>query len=449
MNELARQLAAGGATLAYAGLCAALYLRERRRAAAQAGAAAALNDRGGPPVLVAHATQTGQAEALAWQTAKALHAAGLPVRVLPLNAVDAALLARTPRALFIASTYGEGDAPDGASDFFDTCMARPAALAPLRYGLLALGDRQYARFCGFGRQLDDWLRASGATPDFAPIEVDRGDPEALAQWQRRLGVDAAAPAAAATPQPWTLARREHLNPGSQGGPIHLVTLRPPAGPPLVWEAGDVADVHLAEDPGRPRSYSICSIPEEGELRLLVRQVRHADGRPGAASGLLGTLLQPGQQVDLALRPNPGFRLGDNARRPLVLIGNGTGLAGLRALLRARIARGLHDQWLVFGERQAAHDALLDDELRTWLAEGRLARLDRVFSRDQPTRRYVQHVLLEQAQALRSWYGRGAAFYVCGSLEGMAAEVDAALRQVLGAAGVQALRREGRYLRDVY
>jgi sulfite reductase (NADPH) flavoprotein alpha-component len=56
----------------------------------------------------------------------------------------------------------------------------------------------------------------------------------------------------------------------------------------------------------------------------------------------------------------------------------------------------------------------------------LEKLDMVFSRDQAERRYVQDCLAEQAEAVRAWVAQGAAIYVCGSLEGMAAGVDAAL-----------------------
>ena len=75
--------------------------------------------------------------------------------------------------------------------------------------------------------------------------------------------------------------------------------------------------------------------------------------------------------------------------------------------------------------------------------------DLVFSRDQPERRYVQHCLLEEAERLRRWVDDGAAIYVCGSLEGMAGGVDAALQQVLGRDALDRLAQEGRYRRDVY
>lgn len=73
----------------------------------------------------------------------------------------------------------------------------------------------------------------------------------------------------------------------------------------------------------------------------------------------------------------------------------------------------------------------------------------MFSRDQPERRYVQHRLLECAPQLRAWIGEGASIYVCGSLKGMAPEVDAALSQILGADVMEQLAVDGRYRRDVY
>jgi sulfite reductase (NADPH) flavoprotein alpha-component len=44
---------------------------------------------------------------------------------------------------------------------------------------------------------------------------------------------------------------------------------------------------------------------------------------------------------------------------------------------------------------------------------------------------------------------GAAIYVCGDANAMAKDVHTTLQQILGEAALDALRREGRYLRDVY
>lgn len=456
-DEGLRALAAAGVLCAYLGLCAGTWRRQRLRRAEATRAAAALAPAAGdatPPVLVLHASQTGSAERLAWQTARALHGAGVPARIASLAQLGAEELRGAARALFIVSTYGEGDPPDAAAPFERRVMAAAPALDGLRYGVLALGDRGYRRFCGFGRALDDWLRAQAAAPLFERIEVDREDPAALARWQHELahlaGRALAGWAAEADFEPWRLRQRRLLNPGSTGGPCFHVELVPPPGATLPdWQAGDLAQVQVPGAEARPRDYSIASLPADGALHLLVRQQRHADGRLGLASGWLTDGAAPGAEVSVRLRAHAGFRLGENADRPLLLIGNGTGLAGLRALLKARVAAGRGDHWLLFGERQAARDGLHREEIEGWRRAGLLERIDWVYSRDQAERRYVQHVLREQAQRLRDWVARGAAIYVCGSLQGMAAGVDAALAEALGREALEHLAETGRLRRDVY
>ena len=59
-------------------------------------------------------------------------------------------------------------------------------LGRLSYGLLALGDRDYADFCGFGRRVGHWLRQHGARPLFAAIEVHRHDADAIGQWRQHI-----------------------------------------------------------------------------------------------------------------------------------------------------------------------------------------------------------------------------------------------------------------------
>jgi sulfite reductase (NADPH) flavoprotein alpha-component len=205
---------------------------------------------------------------------------------------------------------------------------------------------------------------------------------------------------------------------------------------------------------QPREYSIASLPADGCVQLLVRQARRSDGTLGSASGWLLATARVGDVLDARLREHRGFRLGDNASRPLILIGNGTGIAGLRALIKARAAQPASPRsdarcWLIFGERSAQHDAFYAADLDRWQRSGVLTHCDLVYSRDQPQRRYVQHRLAECRTELLKWIDAGAAIYVCGSLKGMASEVDAVLEQSLGRAQLDALTTAGRYRRDVY
>ena len=128
-------------------------------------------------------------------------------------------------------------------------------------------------------------------------------------------------------------------------------------------------------------------------------------------------------------------------------GPGSGLSLIH--ICASIAAGRKRYWLLFGERNFAHDYYCRAELEQALARGELQRLDLAFSRDQAEKIYVQDRLHEAADELRRWIDEGAALYVCGSLQGMAGGVDRVLLEVLGEEALQRLADEGRYRRDVY
>ncbi|MNK82341.1 Sulfite reductase [NADPH] flavoprotein alpha-component [compost metagenome] len=79
----------------------------------------------------------------------------------------------------------------------------------------------------------------------------------------------------------------------------------------------------------------------------------------------------------------------------------------------------------------------------------LQRIDRAWSRDGCVPHYVQDAVTAQADAIRAWLAEGAAIYVCGSLQGMAGSVHAALAGITGEDALQAMTEDGRYRRDVY
>lgn len=438
----------GGALALSGGYLAMCFAIWRARASARKTTATGEAD-----WLVVHASQTGSAEYLAEQTAATLRTGGLSARAACMSALDPDTLSKAGRILFVASTYGEGDAPDSAARFAGVTMGAAPDLSHLHYAVLALGDSNYTNYCGFGRLLSDWLAAHGATALFERIDVDRGNPAALAAWQHHIGRLAGTSDAPDWEAPsygeWRIAARELANPGSAGAPLYRIALVPLDAALPAWEAGDLAQVSAPADPEHPREYSIASLPSEGRLELLVRLQRREDGSLGAASGWLCETASPDEVIRLRIRAHARFRLNGNAARPLIAIGNGSGLAGLRALLKSRVDDGKGDNWLLFGERNAAHDFLCRDELQGWLASGGLARLDLAFSRDQTAPRYVQHLVREHAQTLRSWVDEGAAIYVCGSLQGMAGGVHEALTEVLGVETLDALTAAGRYRRDVY
>ena len=168
----------------------------------------------------------------------------------------------------------------------------------------------------------------------------------------------------------------------------------------------------------------------------------------------------GDALNVFLRPNPHFRLPADGNRPVIMVGPGTGVAPFRGFLQEREATGAAGRnWLVFGHRNYLHDFLYQLEWQDWLKSSLLTRLDVAFSRDQPEKRYVQDALWDARRDLHAWLKDGAALYVCGDANAMAKDVHAVLLRILADQGQQteaavkaeldAIRRDGRYLRDVY
>lgn len=212
----------------------------------------------------------------------------------------------------------------------------------------------------------------------------------------------------------------------------------------------------------PRYYSIASSQKAvGEAaHLAIAKVAYESAgrdRLGVTSGLIAERRRAGDLLPVHIKANPHFRLPGDAAAPIVMIGAGTGIAPYRAFLQEREAIGASGKsWLIFGHRRFLHDFLYQLDIQEWLKSGVLGRLDLAFSRDQPEKRYVQHVLWNQRDALRDQLDSGATLYLCGDAKAMARDVDATLTRILGGddaakgqSALDALIAAGRYKKDVY
>ncbi|HGH3631895.1 TPA: PepSY domain-containing protein [Acinetobacter baumannii] len=485
-----------------------LYLKRRKQKkltqAARQSLAGHYIDQNAKPWLITYATQTGVAEQLAWSTATSLQEAHQPVQVKSVQQLTEAVLQQHEQILFVISTYGTGEAPDLASNFAKKLLKTNLKLQHIKYAVLALGSKEYPdTYCSFGHTVDEWLKNNGAKALFDIIEVDNANPADIQNWNQALvkatKLDLHAVNIEKVFDNWTLQQRDLLNPNSLGQPAYNIELT--ASHEAVWQAGDIAEIQPGNSPERinkflqhhhilknavvdslqvsiekalwnkdltgeiepfanldhlleqlptlpTREYSIASIPSQQVLRLVVRQQYDESGDLGLGSGWLTQHTEINQNVALRIRTNESFHLIDD-NRPIICIGNGTGIAGLMSLLHTRTRHNYTENWLIFGERQRAHDFFYASTIEAWQTMGMLKRLDLAFSRDQEQRVYVQDIIRQNAAELINWIERGAVLYVCGSIDGMASGVDQALIHILGEEQVDELRQQGRYRRDVY
>src|SRR5208283_639084 len=117
--------------------------------------------------------ESGNAETLAGQARKAAAKLGFAPKVVDMAEFTPAQAAATENLLIVASTWGEGDPPQRAVDFYEALFADDAPrFEKTRFAVLALGDRAYAQYCEIGRRFDQRLAELGASRVVDRIECD-------------------------------------------------------------------------------------------------------------------------------------------------------------------------------------------------------------------------------------------------------------------------------------
>lgn len=389
-----------------------------------------------------------------WGFARGLHnaltAAGHMVHTAPMDSLASRY--RGARRMFIlTATYGDGGAPRSAGRFMARIEAMDAPAFPV--AVLGFGDRQFPRFCRFAQDIEQTLARKSWASLMPFATIDRQSTQAFSRWGEALS-EALGEAVTLTHVParprshaLTLLTRRDYGEAVQAPTSILRFALPRSG--LVarltgrafphFAAGDLIGI-LPPGSDMPRYYSLASSSQDGVLEICVR--KHPGG---LCSGYLHEL-RPGDAIDGFIRPNPEFRP-VSGRKPVILIGAGTGVGPLAGFIRAnRHRRPMH---LYFGGRDPTSDYLYEDEIAGWLKDRRLARVTTAFSR-VPARAYVQDRIRQDAEALRATIVEGAQIVVCGG-RNMADGVKAALEEVLVPLGLTPalLKLQGRYAEDVY
>jgi cytochrome P450/NADPH-cytochrome P450 reductase len=190
----------------------------------------------------------------------------------------------------------------------------------------------------------------------------------------------------------------------------------------------------------PRYYSISSSPSGDPARCSVTvgvvEGAASSGR-GVYKGVCSNYLagrRAGDTIQATVRETKaGFRLPDDPRVPIIMIGPGTGLAPFRGFLQERAAQkakgaALGPSLLFFGCRHPEQDFLYADELKAFVADG-VTELHTAFSRAEGPKTYVQDVIAAQKDKVWTMIDQGAIVYVCGDGGKMEPGVKAALMAV--------------------
>jgi sulfite reductase (NADPH) flavoprotein alpha-component len=216
------------------------------------------------PMTILFGSQTGNSENLAKRIAKEAGKRGFAATIHDLNKYPTAQLASEERLLIVTSTFGDGEPPDNAKAFWDFVNSTAAPkLAQTRFSICAIGDSNYPKFCGFGKDLDLRFEALGAQRAHLRVDCDVEFEEPFSKWLNealaKIGspvsgstlADVAVPAASkfsrSNPFPAKLVANRRLNaPGSEKDTRHFEIALD--GSELSYEAGDALGVVPANCP---------------------------------------------------------------------------------------------------------------------------------------------------------------------------------------------------------
>ena len=175
-------------------------------------------------------------------------------------------------------------------------------------------------------------------------------------------------------------------------------------------AGQHVDVRLTAEDGyqAERSYSIASAPQDAHLALTVERIDD-----GEVSPYLTDELHPGDQLELRGPIGGYFTWNAADGGPLLLLGGGSGLVPLMAMLRHRAAAKSDAAATVLVSARSWEDVLYRDELATHDDHGVTVRY--TLTREQPPgwAGWAGRVNLEMLRELGADPGAPLRVFVCG------------------------------------
>jgi sulfite reductase (NADPH) flavoprotein alpha-component len=138
-------------------------------------------------LTILYGSQTGNAKGVAKSLAAQATAEGLSVDLKSMGEFKPKSIKNVTHLLIVASTNGEGEAPDDAITLHEFLASKKAPkLESLHYSVLALGDTSYEFYCQTGKDFDEYLAKLGAKQMTPRVDCDVDYEDDANAWSKSI-----------------------------------------------------------------------------------------------------------------------------------------------------------------------------------------------------------------------------------------------------------------------
>ncbi len=155
-------------------------------ALAEAAAAGPAAEAPGTPLTILYGSQSGNCEVLSKDLKKFAATQGFDATITELGSTSLEDIAQMQHVLVLCSTFGEGEPPDDAKNFYQSVMDVESGVtlpATVNYSVCGLGDSTYTFFNQCAIDIDKRFAEMGATPCHEMISCDTAFEDDYAEWK--------------------------------------------------------------------------------------------------------------------------------------------------------------------------------------------------------------------------------------------------------------------------
>lgn len=310
--------------------------------------------------------------------------------------------------LVLTSTYGDGDPPANGDRFLKLLGEHPLADS-VRYSVVGFGSLAYPNFCQFALDIEAALKKSPASSGLPgkPFLIHNKSYTSFQKWAGKwgetLGLQLELPAQIKpkkTPQhSFTIMDKQRVDDGYSDTYTLVLKMKNHA-----LQSGDLLGVVPPTDPVE-RLYSVARLDQN---RIFLAIKRH---EYGVCSQYLDTL-PVGSSFKASVQRNGDFHFPNNGK-PVILVGNGTGIAPFIGMIQSAEYRvPIHLYW---GGRNRQSISIYQEWIDRALEAGTLTSCQIAYSKVPDYPSYVQELLWQDQATLAGQLAQGATLMICGSV----------------------------------